>query len=56
MCRTPSEPRHDLGGPLIGRILALGEKRHPIPSLTSIFAESSISQNNHEIDLIASAN
>jgi hypothetical protein len=39
-----------------GRNLAIREKRHPIPSLASIFAESSIGQNNHEIDLIASAN
>jgi hypothetical protein len=39
-----------------GRKLAIREKRHSIPLLASIFAESSIGQNNHEIDLIASVN
>jgi hypothetical protein len=40
----------------LGRIMAIREKRHPIPSLASISAESLVRQNNHEIDLIASAN
>jgi hypothetical protein len=56
MCRTPSEPRHDLGGPLTRQESGDQRKTPPAPSLASICAESSIGQNNHEIDLIASAN